>query len=251
MKHLYSLFVLFPLFSLAQWQVSVGAQKGLEWHRSFSEVDGLFSIGNLVTPSYNSQYWSDHYMLNCAYSGKKNLIELSLSYLQKSHHLTTRSRSDSFDKDHTEWFEYDADVKYSYVGLGISLNKEFRKNNFSFLVGGKLFCDVKISNASSNQVKRWYNQGPNSNSPVVVNLNSGADFNMLSPYSLVVNLGPSFSFKYYFKSVFLELPVGVGVVLGDRLPIAGNLLESTQSNPYYYFNYGIRLGYIFNKKVKE
>ena len=240
MKHLYSLFILFPLFSFAQWQVSAGAAR--EFEHLFSGESGEL-IGNT--------YWKNAATLSVGYEYDRMLFSARFSYLDNDLSREAKVPFGYISKYYSITDYYSADLSYSYVGFGLNAQRVIEQKNFSFLIGGGVKFDINTSDNESNhlhrRVKTWSSTG---NVFLDVSNNDAFDMYIVAPYT--ISTGIALSLRYKVKNLLIEVPFNIGVQPFNRIQLREDYLyHSAQNSLFPYFNFGIRLGYIFNKKVKE
>lgn len=252
MKHLYSLFILFPLFSFAQLHVIVGAQKGMEWEHHYSNEEGVFTAKNLLTPTLKSEFWTDHYSAGVSFLDQKVWYSFSLSYLYNSYNISSRHYEDGNGKYYTKWSDYSLDLKYAYLGVGFRVEGVLNCSNktFNVLVGGNLFLDFNVMSSMSNQTRTSFKKYVNSDEPIVVGPYSDSENmeGMVDQAGVFSSLGPVVTFRLNLKSIFIDVPIGVGLKFMKRAEISPDFGGEYSGHGIGYFNYGIRLGYKINSK---
>ena len=220
MKYLYSLFILFPLFSFAQWQVSVGAQKGMEWEGGYDKIDNLFSAKNLLTPTFNSEYWTDHYSAGVSFLDHRLWYSVSLSYLYSSYHVYSRNHEDGYGKYYSKWSDYNLDLEYAYLGLGFRIEGVLNDGNdkFQCMLGGRLDLDFNVMSSTTNETRTSFTKYVNSDNLNVVGPYDDSENmeGMVDQAGVFSSLGPVITFRLNLKSIFIDIPIGVGVKFTKR-----------------------------------
>lgn len=239
MKHLYSLFVLFPLFSFAQWQVSAGATR--EFEQLFSgESDELIQ----------SSYWKNAATLSVGYEYSQVLFSVRFSYLDNSFSREASVPRGYSSKYYSTTDHYRAKLSYSYAGGGLIAQRVIEQKNFCFLIGGGVKFDYNTSFRESDHVTRtkttWFNSGSVSES---FNYDE-FDMYIVAPYTISTVM--ALSLRYKIKNLLIEVPFNIGVQPFNRIQLHSDYLyHSARNSLFPYFNFGLRLGYFFNKNVKE
>ena len=247
MKHLYSLFILFPLFSFAQWQVSAGA----DWE--FEKLSPGLIKNHAQDSSVERAYWSTHYALSGAYQYQKILFSGEVSYSENSMHVSSSKADDYVSKNYSVRNYYSADVTYSFVGVKLKTQVVLGKKNFNVLFGANVKLDFNTRKEESNHYHRevthhgnyWGNSGPGEPTEVI----SNDRFDMFTVLRVVPSTGISISLRYKLKQVFIEAPASLGIQPFHRVNVNSTFVSDDVRgrNPFYY-NFGLRLGYIFKKK---
>jgi hypothetical protein len=252
MKYLYSLFILFPLFSFAQLHVTVGAQKGMEWENHYSNEEGVFTAQNFLTPTLKSEFWTDHYSAGVRFLDRKIWYAASLTYLYSSYHISTRHYDYENSKYYTIWSDYNLDLKYAYLGLDLRVEGVLNDvdSKFQYILGNRLAIDFNVLTSKKNQTRTSYTSFVGVDEDVVYGpFEDGENMaEMIVPAKVFVAFGPTFTFRLNLKSIVIDLPFGIGFRMMDRASFNVDSTDFTDAEIGFYFNYGIRLGYKINKK---
>lgn len=252
MKYLYSLFILFPLFSFAQLHVTVGAQKGMEWENHYSNEEGVFTAKNFLTPTLKSEFWTDHYSAGVRFLDRKIWYAASLTYLYSSYHISTRHYEDGHGKYYTKWSDYNLDLKYAYLGLDLRVEGVLNDvdSKFQYLLGSRLAVDFNVLTSKKNQTRTSYTSYVGVDEDVVYGpFEYGENMTeMIVPAKVFVAFGPTFTFRLNLESIVIDLPIGVGLNFMKRAEVSSDFGGEYSGHGIGYFNYGIRLGYKINNK---
>lgn len=236
MKHLLILFIFLPLLSFSQWQVSAGATREFEL-LFYGEHDELIQ----------SSLWKNAASLSVGYEYDRILFSVRFSYLDNDFSREASVPRGYISKYYSTTDYYSAKISYAYAGVGLIAQRVIELKNFGFLIGGGIKFDYNTSFRESDHVTRtkttWSNSGNVSES---FNYDE-FDMYIVAPYT--ISTGIALSLRYKVKNLLIEVPFNIGVQPFNRIQLREDYLyHSAQNSLFPYFYFGLRLGYVFNKK---